>query len=167
LGELFLSYQYPGETLGTKRRSAVRGVSELVVILALIAVVVPLILVLQSWLSSRASTLESVTVVQPLTGYLVGRTYGGGTEVLTFGVRNQARDTFTIANNGIRAVLSNGSVVSATVVSPTPPISIPPGSEVVITARVGTVSALVRTIAIVISATDSTNRRVELTISLS
>ncbi|MCC6047292.1 MAG: hypothetical protein LM571_03790 [Desulfurococcaceae archaeon] len=153
--------------MGTKRRSAVRGVSELVVILALIAVVVPLILVLQSWLSSRASTLESVTVVQPLTGYLVGRTYSGGTEVLTFGVRNQARDTFTIANNGIRAVLSNGSVVSATVVSPTPPISIPPGSEVVITARVGTVSASVRTIAIVISATDSTNRRVELTISLS
>jgi hypothetical protein len=82
-------------------------------------------------------------------------------------VRNQARDTFTIANNGIRAVLSNGSVVSATVVSPTLPISIPPGSEVVITARVGTVSASVRTIAIVISATDSTNRRVELTISLS
>ena len=152
--------------MGTRRRSAARGVSELVVILALVAVVVPLILVLQNWLSSRASTLESVTVVQPLVGYLIGRTYSGGNEVLTFGVRNQARDTFTI--NTVRAVLSNGSVANTvTVVSPTLPATISPGSEIVITARVGTVPTSVRTTAIIVSATDSAGRSVELTISLS
>jgi len=140
-------------------------VSELVVILALIAVVVPLILVLQSWLSSRAGALESVTVVQPLVGYLVGRTYSGGSEVITFGIRNQARDTFTIASNAVRAVLSNGSVVSATLV-PSQSVTISPGSEVVLTARVTTGSATVRTVALIVATTDSTGRKVELTVNV-
>jgi len=151
--------------LGSKRRSAARGVSELVVILALIAVVVPLILVLQSWLSSRAGALESVTVVQPLVGYLVGRTYSGGSEVITFGIRNQARDTFTIASNAVRAVLSNGSVVSATLV-PSQSVTISPGSEVVLTARVTTGSATVRTVALIVATTDSTGKKVELTVNV-
>ena len=151
--------------MGSKRRSAARGVSELVVILALIAVVVPLILVLQSWLSSRAGALESVTVVQPLVGYLVGRTYSGGSEVITFGIRNQARNTFTIASNAVRAVLSNGSVVSATLV-PSQSVTISPGSEVVLTARVTTGSATVRTVALIVATTDSTGKKVELTVNV-
>jgi len=154
--------------LGSRRRPTTRGVSELVIILALIAVIVPLIMVLQSWLSSRAGALESVTVVQPLVGYLVRRTYSGdNTEVITFGIRNQARDTFTITS--VRAVLSNGSVVNAYIASPTTSpqsVSISPGDEVVITVRVNTGSANVRTTALVVAATDSTNRRVELTINV-
>ena len=150
--------------MGSRRRPTTRGVSELVIILALIAVVVPLIMVLQSWLSSRAGALESVTVVQPLVGYLVRRTYSGdNTEVITFGVRNQARDTFTITS--VRAVLSNGNVVDAYITSPQS-VSISPGDEVVITVRVNTGSANVRTTALVVAATDSTNRRVELTINV-
>jgi len=154
--------------LGSRRRPTTRGVSELVIILALIAVVVPLIMVLQSWLSSRAGALESVTVVQPLVGYLVGRNYSGNNaEVITVGIRNQARDTFTIAS--VRAVLSNGSVVGASVISPTTPpqtISISPGGEIAITVRVNTGFANVRTTALVVSAKDSTNRIVELTINI-
>lgn len=151
--------------MGSKRRSAKRGVSELVVILALIAIVVPLIIVLQNWLSSRAGALESVTVVQPLVGYLVGRTYSGGNETITFGIRNQARDTFTIASNAIRAVLSDGNVVNASLILPRS-VTISPGSEVVLTVKVATGSANVRTVALIVTATDSTGRRVELSINI-
>ncbi|MCX8208222.1 MAG: hypothetical protein N3G79_01035 [Sulfolobales archaeon] len=142
-----------------------KGVSELVIVLALVAIVIPIVMMLQSWLSSRVGNLENVNVVQPLSGYLVSRSYADGREFITIGLRNQGQTTYMIQD--FRAILDNGTVVGGTSIS-VRDISnreIKPGSDRVLTIVVTTGSARVRGVVVVTSEV-TTNRLLEVVVNL-
>lgn len=140
-----------------------RGVSELVIILALVAIVIPIVMVVQGWLSSRAGSLENMNVVQPLSGYLVSRTYTGSVEFITLGLRNQGQTSYNITR--LRAILTSGVVTDATENSGNLRTLLNPGSEKIFVISVTTGSARVRSI-IVIATEVTTNRQIEVPINL-
>lgn len=85
-----------------------RGISELVIILALIAIIIPTIMAVQGWLSRSVGGLERVNTIPPITGYVISRTSSENSEVITIGVRNQGRETYNLT--GFKAVLTNGTI---------------------------------------------------------
>ena len=145
------------------KRGLRRGVSELVIVLALIAIIIPIVMVLQGWLSSRAGSLESISVVQPLSGYLVSRTYTSSGEVVTIGLRNQGRTPFSIG--GFKAVLANGSVVDVRVPGNETSVALEPGSERVFVVTVASGPSRVKSI-VVIATDTSTGRLIETPVNL-
>ncbi|MCX8184592.1 MAG: hypothetical protein RMI56_06955 [Sulfolobales archaeon] len=147
-------------------RRARRGISELVIILALVAVVIPIVMMLQGWLSSRVGNLENVDIVQSLSGYLISRSYTDGREVVTIGLRNQGQTTYAIQD--FRALLANGTVVGGSFITVREASSgreIKPGSDRVFTIVVTTGTTRVK--GIVVTASEAaTNKQVEVLVSL-
>lgn len=140
-----------------------RGISELVIILALVAIVIPVVMVVQGWLSSKAGSLENMNVVQPLSGYLVSRTYANGEEFVTFGLRNQGQTSYDVVK--FKAILTNGSVVEARETSGSTQTTLKPGGEKVFVVMVTT--GPVRVKGIVVVATEvATNKQIEVPINL-
>lgn len=136
-----------------------RGVSELVIILALIAIIIPTIMAIQSWLLRNVGGLERVNTMPPITGYVISRTYSGNSEVITIGVRNQGRETYNLS--GFKAVLADGSVAPANEMSSTTK-TLSPGEEKV---YVLSTSPNVKSI-IVIAKEASSGRTLEVSINL-
>ncbi len=140
-----------------------RGVSELVIVLALIAIIIPIVMVLQGWLSSRAGSLEGINVIQPLSGYVISRTYTDGREVITIGLRNQGQTSYEV--KGFKAVLVNGSVRDVEWSSSTAGTVLEPGSERVFVITVSSGSTRVKSI-VVTASEIATGKRVETSINL-
>lgn len=145
------------------RRKLRKGISELVIILALIAIVVPIVMVVQGWLSSKAGSLDSVNVVRPLSGYLVSRTYTNGREVITIGIKNQDQTAYNITE--FKAILTDGRIVNAQQTTGTTKNVIEPGSEKVFVVTVDAGSTRVKSI-IVTAAEVATNKLVELPVNV-
>lgn len=140
-----------------------RGISELVIILALIAIVIPVVMVVQGWLSSKAGNLENMNIVQPLSGYLVSRTYANGEEFITFGLRNQGQTSYDIVK--FKAILTNGTVVEARETSGSTQTTLKPGSEKVFVVMAVTGSTRVKGM-IVVATEVATNKQIEVPINL-
>lgn len=144
-------------------KSPGRGISELVVILALIAIVIPVVMVVQGWLSGKAGNLDSMNIIQPISGYLVSRTYADGKEFITFGLRNQGQTTYHIKS--FRAILTDGAVVEAQETPHGDGATLEPGSERVFVVVVATGPARVK--GMIVAATEvATNRQIEVPINL-
>ncbi|MEM0066682.1 MAG: hypothetical protein QXH88_07160, partial [Sulfolobales archaeon] len=124
------------------RKKLRRGISELVIILALVAIVIPIVMVVQGWLSSRAGSLENMNVIQPLSGYLVSRSYTNGEEVITIGIRNQGQTSYNVIK--FKAILANGTVVEAREASGGGQVILNPSSEKILVITVTTGATRVR-----------------------
>ncbi|MEM1930623.1 MAG: hypothetical protein QXZ60_00915 [Sulfolobales archaeon] len=145
------------------RKKLKKGVSELVIILALVAIVIPIVMLIQGWLSSRVGSLESVNLVQPLSGYLISRSYANGEEVITVGIRNQGQTSYNVVK--FKAILANGTVVEAREASSSGQVTLSPGSEKVLVVTITTGATRVRGL-IVVASEIATNKQVEVPIIL-
>lgn len=145
------------------RKKLRRGISELVIILALVAIVIPIVMVVQGWLSSRAGSLENMNVIQPLSGYLVSRSYTNGEEVITIGIRNQGQTSYNVIK--FKAILANGTVVEAREASGGGQVILNPSSEKILVITVTTGATRVRGLIIVASEV-ATNKQIEIPINL-
>ncbi|MEM1795352.1 MAG: hypothetical protein QW271_02755 [Sulfolobales archaeon] len=145
------------------RKKLRRGISELVIILALVAIVIPIVMVVQGWLSSRAGSLENMNVIQPLSGYLVSRSYTNGEEVITIGIRNQGQTSYNVTK--FKAILANGAVVDAREASGGGQVILNPSSEKILVITVTTGATRVRGLIIVASEV-ATNKQIEIPINL-
>ncbi|MEM0196143.1 MAG: hypothetical protein QXK66_00660 [Sulfolobales archaeon] len=145
------------------RKKLRRGFSELVIILALVAIVIPIVMVVQGWLSSRAGSLENMNVIQPLSGYLVSRSYTNGEEVITIGIRNQGQTSYNVIK--FKAILANGTVVEAREASGGGQVTLNPSSEKILVITVTTGATRVRGLIIVASEV-ATNKQIEIPINL-
>ncbi|MEM2006395.1 MAG: hypothetical protein QXG17_02305 [Sulfolobales archaeon] len=145
------------------RKKLRRGISELVIILALVAIVIPIVMVVQGWLSSRAGSLENMNIVQPLSGYLVSRTYTNGEEVITVGLRNQGQTSYKVTE--FKAILTNGTVVEARNALSNEQVTLEPGSEKIFVIAVSSGTTRVRGL-IVVASEVATNKQIEIPINL-
>lgn len=134
------------------------GISELVIILALIAVVIPVVMIVQSWLSRNASGLDRVSAMPSLVGYIISRARSGDTEILTVGIRNQDQAAFEVT--GFRAIVSDGSVRSATERSGNLGTVLSPGEEKVFVISVNNLSSSIRVRGIVVISRESSSGRI-------
>ncbi len=99
------------------RRTLRRGVSDLVVILALVAIAIPVALALQGWLGSQASKINSYTATPQVSGVLVSKSVSSTGQVFVVRVRNTGSYNYSLTSASIeaKAILTNGSIIQATV----------------------------------------------------
>ncbi len=132
-----------------------RGVSELVIILALIAIIIPTIMAVQGWLSRNVGGLERVNTIPPITGYVISRTSSENSEVITIGVKNQGRERYNLTE--FRAVLTDGAIATVNERSGTTRI-LGPGEERIYVLSVS--SAKLKVKSIVITAEEVSSKRI-------
>jgi archaellum component FlaF (FlaF/FlaG flagellin family) len=140
-----------------------RGVSELVIILALIAIIIPTIMAVQGWLSRNVGGLERVNTMPPLTGYVISRAYSGTSEIITIGLRNQGQETYNLSE--FKAVLADGTIVSADEKTGSTTKVLNPGEERIYTLTVNSATSKVKSIIIVAKEANS-KRTLEVPINL-
>ncbi len=94
------------------------GVSDLVVILALVAIAIPVALALQGWLGAQASRINSYTAAPQVSGVIISKSYTSS-EGQVFVIKLKDTGTYNYSLTGItaRAILANGSVINAASVS--------------------------------------------------
>ncbi len=92
-----------------------KGVSDLVVILALVAIAIPVALALQGWLGSQASRMSSYTATPQVSGVLVSKSVSATGQVFVIRVRNSGSYNYSLTSIGAKAILANGSIIQVTV----------------------------------------------------
>ncbi len=92
-----------------------KGVSDLVVILALVAIAIPVALALQGWLGSQASKMSSYTATPQVSGVLVSKSVSSTGQVFIIRVKNTGSYNYSLASIVAKAILANGSIIQATV----------------------------------------------------
>ncbi len=97
------------------RRILRKGVSDLVVILALVAIAIPVALALQGWLGSQASKMSSYTATPQVSGVLVSKSVSSTGQVFIIRVKNTGSYNYSLASIVAKAILANGSIIQATV----------------------------------------------------
>ncbi len=91
-----------------------KGVSDLVVILALVAIAIPVALALQGWLGSQASKMSSYTATPQVNGVLVSKSVSSTGQVFIIRVKNTGSYNYSLASIIAKAILANGSIIQAT-----------------------------------------------------
>ncbi len=98
-----------------KSRKVLRkGVSDLVVILALVAIAIPVALALQGWLSSQASRMSSYTATPQVNGILVSKSVSSASQVFIVRLKNTGSYNYSLTSITAKAILANGTIVQAT-----------------------------------------------------
>jgi hypothetical protein len=106
-----------------------KGVSDLVVILTLVAIAIPVSLVLQSWLTSQASRTAANSVMPELEAALVSSKTIGSDQIYVVRLRNVGDRTFDLSTMKTKLVLSDGTVTTATAQNLTSETVLAPGES--------------------------------------
>ncbi len=92
-----------------------KGVSDLVVILTLIAISIPVAMAVQNWLGAQASRMNSYVATPELQGVLISKSSSNGETVFIVKIKNTGDRNYQISDSSINAsvILKNGNVVNA------------------------------------------------------
>ncbi len=93
------------------------GVSDLVVILALVAIAIPVALALQGWLGAQASRINSYTAAPQVSGVIISKSYTSEGQVFVIKLKDTGTYNYSLTGITARAILANGSVINAASVS--------------------------------------------------
>ncbi len=140
--ELFLkSYVSEVDKVKVSSRFKVRrGVSDLVVVLTLIAISIPVAMALQNWLGAQASRMNSYVTSPKLQGVVVGKSSGEGYSVIIVKVKNSGDVTYNLSKANISVILKDGTVVSgrngSVKVSIAGPLELQPGRSTILSIKI-------------------------------
>ncbi len=92
-----------------------KGVSDLVVILTLMAISIPVVMAVQSWLGAQTSRVNSLVTTPELQGVLIGKSSEGDFSIFILKITNNGDSSYNLssANVGVQAILRNGSTIPA------------------------------------------------------
>jgi len=123
-----------------RRTRALRaGVSDLVVILALVAIAIPVALALQGWLGAQASRINSYTATPQISGVVISKSYTSSGQVFVIKLKDTGTYNYSLSGVTAKAILANGSVINAysvNVASGT--TTLQPGTSVTLSVTVNT-----------------------------
>lgn len=105
------------------------GVSDLIIILALIAVAIPVTFTVQQWLSSQANRVATYSTTPKVTVNLASINYGVNTVTLVVKVVNTWKNIINLSSVTATAILSNGNNITLNVVSVIGDTNLSPGNE--------------------------------------
>jgi len=91
-----------------------RGVSDLIVVLALISIAIPVAVVMQHWLSSQVGRATSYSSVPAVIANLVSTQYRDSNVSIVVSVENRGSNNLNLNNINVKLLLENGSAVNGT-----------------------------------------------------
>ncbi len=98
-----------GKYVGNK---LMRGVSDLIIVLALISVAIPVTIAVQHWLSSQVGRVTAYSIAPKVTASLVSMDYRGNNFTAVVKVVNRGVNELNLSNINVTALLSNGTTTS-------------------------------------------------------
>jgi len=100
---------------GLSHKQRLKGVSDLVVILTLIAISIPIAMAMQNWLSAQSSRMSSYVTTPEIQGIMISKSSTASGTVFIIKLKNTGDRTYYINSSQVNAsvVLKDGSIVSA------------------------------------------------------
>jgi len=92
-----------------------RGVSDLVVILALVAIAIPAAIAVQQWLSSQSSRISSYAAIPSISPILVSKSVNNGRQTFVIKLENTGTNTYSLSGVSATVVFVNGSASTASI----------------------------------------------------
>ncbi len=120
-----------GKLLGRKMR---KGVSDLIVILTLVAIAIPVALAVQGWLSSQASKVSSFSTVPNFDSVVLSKSSNGSTQVYVIKLRNLGDYSYDLESLNSYAIIESGKYINATNISRVAfnKVTLEPGDSIII-----------------------------------
>ncbi|OYT45014.1 MAG: hypothetical protein B6U85_09180 [Desulfurococcales archaeon ex4484_42] len=119
-----------------------KGVSDLIIILALVAIAIPIMLTVQHWLSSQTGRVTSYVTIPSLYATVLSKSKTDTVQTIAVKIENKGSETYSVEVNKISVVLSNGTVINANGQILAGSKTLAPGSSTVILVKVNTVSSI-------------------------
>ncbi len=141
-----------------------KGVSDLVIILALVAIAIPIMLTVQHWLSSQTGRVASYVTIPSLYATVLSKSKTDTMQSVVIKIENKGSETYTIEVNRISVVLSNGAVINVSGQILAGSQTLAPGSSSIILVKVNTVSGISSIVFELVN--NSTNSKETLSVSL-
>ena len=141
-----------------------KGVSDLVIILALVAIAIPIMLTVQHWLSSQTGRVASYVTIPSLYATVLSKSKTDTMQSVVIKIENKGSETYTIEVNRISVVLSNGAVINVSGQILAGSQTLAPGSSSIILVKVNTVSGISTIVFELVN--NSTNSKETLSVSL-
>lgn len=141
-----------------------KGVSDLVIILALVAIAIPIMLTVQHWLSSQTGRVASYVTIPSLYATVLSKSKTDTMQSVVIKIENKGSETYTIEVNRISVVLSNGDVINVSGQILAGSQTLAPGSSSIILVKVNTVSGISSIVFELVN--NSTNSKETLSVSL-
>ena len=141
-----------------------KGVSDLVIILALVAIAIPIMLTVQHWLSSQTGRVTSYVTIPSLYATVLSKTKTDSVQTIVVKIENKGSETYIIEKDKISVVLSNGTVIDINGEILAGSQTLAPGSSTVILVKVNTVSDISSIVFELVNS--STNNMETLSVSL-
>lgn len=141
MGELKVNRKY---TL----RKFKKGVSDLVVILTLVAIAIPIALAVQGWLGAQASRMNSYVATPEIQGILVSKSVSSTGQLFVIKVKNSGNGEYNLSTAAVigKAVLEDGSIVDATIRIASSATTLKPGESATLSVLIPGTTNVVRTI---------------------
>ncbi len=108
-----------------------KGVSDLVVILALVAIAIPVLFTVQHWLGAQATKVSNYATIPSLYATVLSKSQTDTTQTIVVQIQNKGTESYellTLAN----VVLSNGSVLTVPITVVSGSTILTPGSSVAV-----------------------------------
>ena len=141
-----------------------KGVSDLVIILALVAIAIPIMLTVQHWLSSQTGRVASYVTIPSLYATVLSKSKTDTMQSVVIKIENKGSETYTIEVNRISVVLSNGAVINVSGQILAGSQTLAPGSSSIILVKVNTASGISSIVFELVN--NSTNSKETLSVSL-
>jgi len=141
-----------------------KGVSDLVIILALVAIAIPIMLTVQHWLSSQTGRVASYATIPSLYATVLSKSKTDTVQTIVVKIENKGSETYSIEKDNVSVVLNNGTVINVTGQIVAGPQKLEPGSSAVILVKVDTISSISSIVFELVN--DNTDNRETLSVSL-
>ncbi len=141
MGDLKVNRKY---TLRKMRK----GVSDLVVILTLVAIAIPIALAVQGWLGAQASRMNSYVATPEIQGVLISKSISSSGQLFVIKVKNLGNGEYNLSTTAVKgkAVLEDGSVVDAIVKIASSTTILKPGESATLSILIPGTTSVVKTI---------------------
>jgi len=130
------------------RKRLRKGVSDLVVILTLVAIAIPVALAVQGWLGAQASRMNSYVATPELQATLISKAVNTEGQVFILRLKNSGDSPYGTDSLKGRAILVNGTIADLTVKAASAGSKILPGSSITLSAILKDPKAKVKSIVI-------------------
>jgi len=91
-----------------------RGVSDLIIVLALISVAIPITIAVQHWLTSQVGRATAYSIAPKATATLISMDYRGSNFTALIKIANRGVSDLNLSNVNAVVIFANGSNTSAT-----------------------------------------------------
>ncbi len=141
-----------------------KGVSDLVVILALVAIAIPVLFTVQHWLGAQATKVSNYVTIPSLYATVLSKSQTDTTQTIVIKIQNKGSESYELLSTA-NVVFSNGTVVATPITVVSGSTLLTPGSSAAVLVSLNTTQNIASIIFQLINKSDGSKQALSVSLT--